>query len=526
MNPTLPLFTAQLERQLIRTPFTLPLLLFVLTAGVGLAASYDPRPALQRFVLLAAGAVLFFVLGFGLVLRPGAGRLYGWGLLLLGGLVALNGLGNGWPARWEGVLLLTLPFGVASVYEDARDGLWLVILSALLLGLVVAALLLAALRAAWIALFVATLVVGLVLWAVRPGRLRPERRTLALLAALVLLLAGAALLVTVVLTMDPGRVALYRNTLLLVRDYPWTGGGLDNFGLQYATYAHLLHVPFHNSAHQLYLDVAFAQGLPGLGVLLWLLVTFLRLLWQQARQGIITPSQTAAAVAVVTILLHGLVDSPLYISDGAGLLLGVLAFALPPDWSAATPWRSAPAYDRSAGTSARIPRRVWVALGLALFALALWWRPLLSSFYSNGAALVQSRLELSQYNLSAMNWPVQDAVRREMDLGKAQAGFEQALAWNADNVTAHRRLGMINLARENWTAALAHLQAAYNAAPAENATRQMLGEVLLATGQVAECEALWDTVDRGQGQLSLREAWYRYLGNTEMAELVHRYRER
>src|SRR5690606_1403699 len=114
VNLSLSLTAAQLERQLIRTPLTLPLLLFVLTAGIGVAASYEPQVALRRFVLLAGGAVAYFILGLGLVIRPGAGRLYGWGLLLMGALVALNGLGSGWPARWEGVLLLALPFGIAT----------------------------------------------------------------------------------------------------------------------------------------------------------------------------------------------------------------------------------------------------------------------------------------------------------------------------------------------------------------------------------------------------------------------------
>ena len=47
-----------------------------------------------------------------------------------------------------------------------------------------------------------------------------------------------------------------------------------------------------------------------------------------------------------------------------------------------------------------------------------------------------------------------------------------------------------------------HLEAAYDAAPGQRATRQLLGESYALAGDAAGAAALWRTVDLGQGQLS------------------------
>ena len=88
------------------------------------------------------------------------------------------------------------------------------------------------------------------------------------------------------------------------------------------------------------------------------------------------------------------------------------------------------------------------------------------------------------------------------------AQYGAALTANRSNVTAHRRLGQLLLAQGNYEQALRELTWAYRLAPAERATRQLLGEAYALTGDDDQAAALWRTVDVSQGQLDLRRWWH------------------
>jgi tetratricopeptide (TPR) repeat protein len=228
---------------------------------------------------------------------------------------------------------------------------------------------------------------------------------------------------------------------------------------------------------------------------------FARALWRDAADGRLRPTLAAAALSLVTILLHGSVEDALYSSHFSMLLFLPLAFALP--------------YPKSSSQTTRRPRWLLPVVGmfLLLVVLLLWSRPIRSYAYSNLAAVQQSRAELSRYQWP--DWPIQDAVRREIDLSRPIANYEQALALNPNNSTANRRLGQIELSLGDYEDALAHLLAAYEITPWDNATRQLLGEAYIVNGQVDEGTALWAEVHNGEDQLQLRAFWYDYIGDPE-----------
>jgi tetratricopeptide (TPR) repeat protein len=296
------------------------------------------------------------------------------------------------------------------------------------------------------------------------------------------------------------RAGLWCNSLTLLRDHPFTGLGLGGFMMSYSSYALLLHVGFAEHAHNLFLDVALEQGLPALLILGWLCVLFFRQCWRQ-RSG----EMGAAAFSLLVILLHGLADDPVYQSHAVLLLFVPLAFAGPPALQ-----------HRPAGR--------WQAVGLPLailllMGLALAWRgPILSRVYSNLGAVHQSQVELGVY--SWPEWPVQDAVRREVDLGRPVAEFERALAFDPQNATANRRLGMIELSVGEYEAALAHLAAAHAVEPGSATVQQLYGEALVVNGQVGEGQALWQGLSNEQRQLEIRAWWYAHIGETERAEWI------
>jgi thioredoxin-like negative regulator of GroEL len=76
---------------------------------------------------------------------------------------------------------------------------------------------------------------------------------------------------------------------------------------------------------------------------------------------------------------------------------------------------------------------------------------------------------------------------------------------------------MIDLSLGEYPGALRHLEAAYASDPGNVATRQLLGEALIANGQLDQGRALWATVPNGQGQLAVRVFWYQHIGDAERA---------
>jgi hypothetical protein len=116
--------------------------------------------------------------------------------------------------------------------------------------------------------------------------------------------------------------------------------------------------------------------------------------------------------------------------------------------------------------------------------------------------------------------PIQDVLRQTnaSNLGKAVQFYELALSLDPMNASANRRLGQIELARQQFTAACIHFTAAYQAAPHQRATRQLLGECAAFNDQPEQAAQLWKTVDVSQSQLNIREWWYQgYLHDSKHA---------
>lgn len=569
-----------------RTAFDLPLALFLVTAVAGVWAAFDRSAAWTKLWLLVGGVLLFYALSnaeprgmatgqrVGLVGALGAGVTLAFLLThdwdaLPAKVDALTRLGKALQGPFPGLtgerlhpniaagtLVLTLPFaGMAALQawrgmQHAADraravrALWLAA-AVLALALTAFGVLMTTSRGAWLALAGALALAGV--WHLS-GWLSSGRagsRALVFPSLLVMGLAvalGIAAIwpgaIAAVWNALPGpstggsRLELMQNTVRMVRDYPLVGVGLGGFQLFYSTYVLLLHVGYITHSHNLLLDVAIEQGLPALLLLMWMWGLFLRGAWRglvgkragatddptatgvatsNAREGAAPGGRAAlgaAALALVAVLLHGLVDDALYSSRAALFLFVPLAFAVP-----------------FVEGERRRDRR-WLTLGLPIgllliMAVAMIWRgPLLSLVPSNLGAVHQSQAELTPYRWP--EWPIQDAVRRAVDLSRPVAEFERALVLDARNPTANRRLGMIELSLGEYEDALVHLQAAYAVEPGFITTRQLLGEALIANGYVDEGRALWATVRTSEGQLDARIWWYLHIGDPRRSGWMQR----
>lgn len=149
----------------------------------------------------------------------------------------------------------------------------------------------------------------------------------------------------------------------------------------------------------------------------------------------------------------------------------------------------------------------------------------MAKLQANLGAVDQTRAELAVYHWP--EWPLQDEVRlkQAVDLTSALNHYQTALALDPTNVTALRRLGQIEISLGNYDTAQQHLEAAYQVAPDQRPTRQMLGEMYAINGNTQEAVDLWRSLLLGPGQLDARQWWYYHIGADNLAESIKQAQE-
>jgi O-antigen ligase len=511
-----------------RTRFDLPLLLFLVSAAIGAWLAFDPEAASAKFWQIVGGVALFD----SLVFAPQQVRILDRKfspvralLLLLPALIAgYSLLTNDWASQpgkipaltpamawfgsWQpdlsadrlhanvagGLIAALLPLQIAAAAGLA--------LGLALVGLAAVGLVMSASRGAWVALAI----VGAVWLVWRLWGQGWRRRTWLILAGLVAISCalGAAIVWNLGVLLGPGgRLEVLRNSVDLALDYPFTGIGLGKgvFDMVYSSYVLIAHDPYIPHSHNLVLNIWLGQGLLGILAFIWLLVAAV-----QAR-GRSVLWRSAALASIGVMLIHGMVDDPFYSSSGVLLMFVPFAVLARNEVGVATE----PAEQRS---------RAILALGLALLLLAALLAPARAAFQANVGAILQTRAELSVYEWP--KWPIQDALRRssDVDLARAIARYQAALALDPANATANRRLGQIELSQGQYEAAREHLIAAYAAAPGQRATRHLLGESYALTGEPDRATVLWSELDIKRGQLAGRAWWYTHIGEKQHAEAI------
>lgn len=569
----------------IATPFDIPLVVFMLTAGIAVWTSFY-RPAASEKLWLIVGAILLFYsfANWSVISSEESGRIQSWLLAIAGAATSIYFLvshdWNAYPPKFmilsnlgpslqsflpirnlatfhpnvmAAVLAVLMPFSAAAVSIEWRikKGSGLTFLSLLLFIIVLFGLLLTTARGAWIALSVGIILVGW--WWVTgqlPVRQKRNRKILfigipvtfivLLVIGLVWIAKGWIDLVEWLPDTEASllRMELYLKSLTLLNDYFAFGAGLDSFMMQYSSYALLSHVGFSTHSHNLYIDVVIEQGIVALLSLLWMWLlageAILRLL-SDDRSNQSSETETykvldnhqetleksvaidnqgitlgAAGISLLVLILSGLVDDAIYNSRAVILFFLPLAFTVPQ-------LKNMPVLARRKKLGL-----VSLVVGLVLMAVIVWWRPITSRFISNLAAVRQSQIELGLY--SWPEYPIQDAVRRQVDLEQVIAGYERAMELDSSNASANRRLGQIELSLGRYEAALEHLTNAYEIFPGDNATRQLLGEALIVSGHVEAGRKAWQGINQEQNQLALREYWYSYLGDSLREGAIHEAR--
>lgn len=380
-------------------------------------------------------------------------------------------------------------------------------------------------RGAWVGL-----VIAIGLWAIL---LIPQRNLRWIVSGIVVVavLASVYSIIRIILSDNPppflastvetavSRLTLYRNSLFLLSDYPFTGIGLgDTFGLVYSRYQLLIRVPYLTYSHNLFLSVGLGLGLLGLAALIWLLISFYLFVIRVEQVGLSIRYARlfrAAWLGATITFIHGLTDAPQFAGSGwtMPMLFGILGLAVATGRLA---FAEEEDEDEAGDPSKSHHRRVWLVSGLIgavlLISLLVFWQPLLGAWYGNLGSVRQTQAELS---------PQLTDTTRTIVAEAAVDDFARALSINPVQPVANRRLGLMALDRENFETAAVYLSQAYHEEPGNQATLKALGYAYLWTGQTDLAEPLLRQLDNQSElteELNNWSSWWESQNKPELAK--------
>jgi O-antigen ligase len=533
-----------------RTPLDVPILLFLLSALAGFGPSYDLTLSLPLFLMIVGGVALYYLL-FDNCTTEQSRRILSAGSLLLGLAVSAYFIiqpghpvtGRIFPEAWafrlhpnsvatslEGLIPLALAMAIGERRPRLR------VLYGFCVATFASALLMTASRGAWVALALCGIIwlctrfhrMGMVFAAIMPisvlvlGVYLIFNRDASLNS---IPIVGTTL---VPLFARPDRLEVYRNSLYLIRDFPFTGIGLGGvFAMVYSRYALLVRVPFLTYSHNLFLEILLGQGLLGILSFLSLIAAFYlfvgRVLSHLSKMGKRAPSAVFQGcwLGVTATLIHGLFDARQYTDSWTlPVLFTLLGLAVGTGLGIVQTGRNAPSHHATVG-SEYLPRRLRAEHLAAYFILVLTclslgfalYKPLLAVVNANLGSVYQAKGELA---------PNLTDNERQSYLHLAKAHYDKAISCAPGNHTARQRLGRLAVDAGRYEEGVAHLELAYQAAPSSFATRKALGLAYVWVGRLDEAEPLLRGVTDIVQELNVWGWWRNSQGETELAANAYR----
>ena len=508
--------------------------LYIVSAVVSFAYSYDQGAGREKLTLMLIGLLLPLLLAVAVRNRIETvigmlGVLLGVAAPLLGvAALTIPGVDKGTAA---GNLAVLVPLaGCGIVWALTRNYLPLLAVLGVCLATATGVILVSGEYAAMLGIVVGVVIGFGYFWR---QRVAAPSRWLHVVDFAVLFLAFLALTVYLLLIFAPERTgqigamlpefyaqrfAAWHDSPAIVRDYLYTGSGLGASAMVLSSYLFLVHVPYFYHVHNLFLQVGIEQGLPGL---IGMLGMFVAAFWSMSiavRRAHAYVALCAASVlaSLLALFVSGLFESDVY--AGRWVVIMYLSFGFA--WIIAQ-------YDVSGRATRRgVPNRPqatdWMIGSIPLLLVAgLFLLPGAGAQWTaNQGALAQTKAELSGFRFPLTL--IQDEIRRDphTKLDASIALYRAALAADPNNATALRRLAQIELSLGEGDDALQNLERAYDNAPADRATRQMLGEAYAVKGRLDEAAALWSSIGVAKDLLKNRLWWYEHLGDTQSASNI------
>ncbi len=544
-----------------RTPFDVPLILFLVSAAVGVWASHDPAAAWSKFWLIVGAVLLFYALS-GQPQRnlwPIVGFL-GFIGIIIGAFFLLTHDWQAFPAkitilnrellRWSvirptlefsplpqnvaaSLMAISLPFLIVSgVHAWHKKQLLMLVAVVIAILFVTTLLFVATSRGALVALGFASGLYFLI-WVSHPlaGRAHlPRFVTIALLLGALITVSAVVVMFypggpIALLDILPGpssatsRAELSRQTIDLIKDFRITGAGLESFPGLYSQYILVIPYFFLPNGHNIFLDAALEQGPIGLismtiiflGSFI-LLATGSRLMVKGIRHNSDwTSLRWALAAGMLIMIIHGLVEDTIY---GSRAILAL--FTLPGLTVAA----SLPVRETNAKILSRINLLSAGATLLLVLILGLvWFRSTNQSagaiFQANLGAIRMAKVELRGF--PSGKWSEIDILPA---LVPAEDLFNQTLD-KLENRTARHRLGLIALLRQDFEQAIEHLEAANSQGDIHRGIRKNLAYSYVWAGRSEESVSFLSEIPEARNEMEAYSWWWGTQGRSDLADSAY-----
>ena len=537
-----------------RTKFDLLIVVFMMTAAVGVWAAYDRETAWSKFWLLSAGILLYYALVnqsqeniwlmAGLISILAAGTAvyfvltYDW-QNQPADFQILTRIGDWWMAHRPvlnadttsanftgGILAMLLPYPlVLSIHALRKRQLLLLVFAGLAASLAFGGLLMTSSRAAWSALSIA---LGCwLLWEVT-GRIirildqfswRNSVNQRSLFVVILLVIGGFACFMisnssgglASLFNSLPGandgdsRLDLYRNSIYLFKDFIFTGGGLGAFAGLYSRYILVIPHFFFGYSHNLFLDIGLEQGIFGVGAFLLIFISTICLLFGNKR---ISSFQWAILASLLVIGLHGLLDDALYGERGTPFLFLSIGLAL-----AQVQFQNSGQKPSSSTKYKYWLRLAQVAGGIILVTFLIAFKnPLVVHWYANLGAVQMARVELVGFPTG--RWEDESTI---VELDPSEKFFKLALQFSPKNFTANYRLGMIALLRRDIPKAIGYLETALYVNSEYRGVRKNLGYSYVWNGQFDRANSILQSIPETRNDMDAYGYLWRTQGATGLA---------
>jgi hypothetical protein len=165
---------------------------------------------------------------------------------------------------------------------------------------------------------------------------------------------------------DVGRVSMLHDAGMLWQRHPLIGVGEGNYAAQRLHELNSpLGAPHADHAHNLFAHAAAEWGVVGLFIVTAAFAYTLWVLWRRLRDPARRPVELLAAVWVLGVALHSLVEQPLWFASF------LLPFALMLGWLAQAPRRSEVVAEEAVHQSSRPRPPRWIPVGMVVIACGL-----------------------------------------------------------------------------------------------------------------------------------------------------------
>jgi O-antigen ligase len=315
-----------------------------------------------------------------------------------------------------------------------------------------------------------------------------------------------------------GRIELIRQALLIINDFPITGGGLGSFPGLYSQY--VLSIPnyFILNSHNMFVDVAVEQGVIGgfvfasiYGISIWQICSLIK--QKQPRGSYIM--NLAVLISLVVAVLHGMVDD--YIYGGKGT---ILAFALIGMASGVytNGYTETGLEDQPVLMKQVLSRRnvYYISLILSIFSVVFFlnnYNKLRSAWYANLGAVEMARIELAGFPTN--KWTESSILS---DLAPAEASLHSSLQFDPVNRVANQRLGMISMLRRDFDTAATYLEIAHIQAPSHRGIIKSLGYCYVWLGDMKKALPLLLQIHEAKEELDVYSWWWTVQGRSDLSK--------